>query len=53
MLQPFFRAYDDFRETRKLEKLRKIAKEYDAKVVWGHDPVTWQDWKKAPMFYYD
>ena len=25
MLQPFFRAYDDFREKRKLEKLRKIA----------------------------
>jgi len=27
MLQPFFRAYDDFREKRKLEKLRKIALE--------------------------
>ena len=25
MLQPFFRAYDDFRENRKIEKLRKIA----------------------------
>ena len=25
MLQPFFRAYDDFREKRKIEKLRKIA----------------------------
>ena len=29
MLQPFFRAYDDFREKRKIEKLRKIA--YEAK----------------------
>ena len=27
MLQPFFRAYDDFREKRKIEKLRKIALE--------------------------
>ena len=27
MLQPFFRAYEDFREKRKLEKLRKIALE--------------------------
>ena len=34
-------------------KLRKIAKETNAKVVWGHDPVTWLDWNKAPMFYYD
>ena len=25
MLQPFFRAYDDFREKRKIERLRKIA----------------------------
>ena len=25
MLQPFFRAYEDFREKRKIEKLRKIA----------------------------
>jgi len=25
MLQPFFRAYDDFREKRKIEKLRKIV----------------------------
>ena len=36
-----------------VKKLRKVAKDYDAKVVWGHDPVTWLDWKKAPMFYYD
>ena len=35
-----------------VKKLRKVAKEYDAKVVWGHDPVSWADWKKAPMFYY-
>ena len=27
VLQPFFRAYDDFREKRKIEKLRKIALE--------------------------
>ena len=27
MLQPIFRAYDDFREKRKIEKLRKIARE--------------------------
>jgi len=27
MLQPFFRAYEDFREKRKIEKLRKIALE--------------------------
>ena len=27
MLQPFFRAYDDFREKRRIEKLRKIALE--------------------------
>ena len=27
MLRPFFRAYDDFREKRKIEKLRKIALE--------------------------
>jgi len=27
MLQPIFRAYDDFREKRKIEKLRKIALE--------------------------
>lgn len=36
-----------------VKKLRKVAKDYNAKVVWGHDPVTWLDWKKAPMFYYD
>ena len=27
MLRPIFRAYDDFREKRKIEKLRKIALE--------------------------
>ena len=27
MLQPFFRAYDDFREKRKIEKLRKVVLE--------------------------
>jgi len=27
MLQPIFKAYDDFREKRKIEKLRKIAQE--------------------------
>ena len=27
VMQPFFRAYDDFREKRKIEKLRKIALE--------------------------
>ena len=36
-----------------VKKLRKVAKDHNAKVVWGHDPVTWLDWKKAPMFYYD
>ena len=36
-----------------VKKLRRVAKEHDAKVVWGHDPVSWLDWKKAPMFYYD
>ena len=36
-----------------VKKLRKVAKEHDAKVVWGHDPVSWPSWKKAPMFYYD
>jgi len=36
-----------------VKKLRKVAKEHDAKVVWGHDPVSWPGWKKAPMFYYD
>ena len=25
VLQPFFKAYDDFREKRKIEKIRKIA----------------------------
>jgi len=36
-----------------VSKLRKVAKEYDATVVWGHDPISWKIWKKAPMFYYD
>ena len=36
-----------------VKKLRRVAKEYNAKVVWGHDPVSWLDWKKAPMFYYE
>ena len=36
-----------------VKKLRRVAKEHDAKVVWGHDPVSWPGWKKAPMFYYD
>ena len=27
MFQPIFKAYDDFREKRKIEKLRKIALE--------------------------
>ena len=31
----------------------QLKTKYNAKVVWGHDPVTWLDWKKAPMFYYD
>ena len=31
----------------------KVAKQYDATVVWGHDPLSWKNWKKAPMFYYD
>ena len=24
-----------------VKKLRKVAKDHNAKVVWGHDPVTW------------
>jgi hypothetical protein len=36
-----------------VSKLRKVAKEHDATVVWGHDPISWKIWKKAPMFYYD
>ena len=36
-----------------MRKTVELAKKYDAKVVWGHDPVSWPDWKKAPMFYYD
>jgi glyoxylase-like metal-dependent hydrolase (beta-lactamase superfamily II) len=24
-----------------VKKLRRVAKEHDAKVVWGHDPVAW------------
>ena len=31
ILQPFFRAYDDFREKRRIEKLRKIAIEKNEK----------------------
>ena len=29
---------------------RKVAQ---CKSCLGHDPVSWLDWKKAPMFYYD
>ena len=28
-----------------VKKLRRVAKEHDAKVVWGHDPVSWLNWK--------
>ena len=36
-----------------VKKLRRVAKENNAMVVWGHDPVAWLDFKKAPMFYYE
>ena len=36
-----------------VKKLKKVVKENDAKIVYGHDPIAWLNWKKAPMFYYD
>ena len=36
-----------------VKKLKKVAKEKDALIVTGHDPHAWQEFKKAPMFYYD
>ena len=36
-----------------VKKLKKVVKDNDAKLVYGHDPIAWLDWKKAPMFYYD
>ena len=30
-----------------VKKLRQVAKEYNAKVVWGHDPVTWLGLEKS------
>ena len=36
-----------------VKKLKKIAKEKKAIIVTGHDPDAWEDFKKAPMFYYD
>ena len=35
-----------------VKKLKKLAKEKNALVVTGHDPHAWEDFKKAPMFYY-
>ena len=36
-----------------VKKLRKVAKENNAMVVTGHDPVGWLNFKKAPMFFYE
>ena len=36
-----------------VKKLKKIAKDKNATVVTGHDPHAWEEFKKAPMFYYD
>ena len=36
-----------------VKKLKKLAKEKNALIVTGHDPHAWEDFKKAPMFYYD
>lgn len=36
-----------------VKKLKKIAQEKNAIIVTGHDPHAWENFKKAPMFYYD
>ena len=35
------------------EEAKKIAQEKNAIIVTGHDPHAWENFKKAPMFYYD
>ena len=37
----------------RFKKLRKVAKENNALIVTGHDPVGWLNFKKAPMFFYE
>ncbi len=34
-------------------KLRRIAKDTNAMVVTGHDPVTWPSFRKSPQDFYD
>ena len=36
-----------------VKKLRKIAKETNALIVTGHDPSSWANFKKAPLFFYE
>ena len=44
---------EPIRVANSVKKLKKLAKEKNALVVTGHDPHAWEDFKKAPMFYYD
>lgn len=34
-----------------LERLRRLEKEYHAVMLFGHDPVQFAKWKKAPEYY--
>lgn len=36
---------------RSVEKLRFLAEKTGAKVITGHDPIEWHEFKKAPAFY--
>lgn len=36
---------------RSVEKIRRLAQKYDAKLVFSHDPEQWKTLKRAPSYY--
>ncbi|MFF0269907.1 N-acyl homoserine lactonase family protein [Kribbella sp. NPDC004536] len=43
--------FDPLAATRSIARLRKLAAEYDAELFFPHDPVAFEQYHKAPMFY--
>jgi 4-pyridoxolactonase len=49
-VQPGFHI-DPVAGVRSIRRLRELAAEHDAQIVFSHDMDAWQTYKKAPDFY--
>lgn len=49
--RPCGQLYDSLGFFKSIEKVRKIAEKYDAKIMYSHDIEVFNEFKKAPEFY--